>query len=164
MTEVYSFEILANPNTDTVATQERTKSWIYIFAGLLLLLLLLMLVYAVYPYYKRGLKNRKLAYENSEEGRYKKLLLSSSNSDLYANFYFWLECISPKTAKVGFRGLSALQPSFESNLSELENALAKQNQVFSKDKFFTELKILREYLQNIEKNKAEGLPKELNPQ
>ena len=64
-------------------------------------------------------------------------------------------------AKVGFRGIIEMQPSFENALAQFEVVLADKEQEFDKILFMNEVKKLRETLL-IKKNQQQLLPN-INP-
>ena len=161
MTDTYSFEILPNSELAVkgVSSEEKgSKGWVY---GVMAILVLLIVLYKLYPHYLTWSKQRKLVYAHSEEGLYTNLLVSTDHTTLYQNFYTWLESISPKLAKEGFRGVIEFQPSFEKPLEQFEAVLAKQEQEFDKIAFIDEVKKLREQL--LLKQKQQNLVPTINP-
>lgn len=157
------------PNPQETATelsdkkQQQDKTWIFI---LLSAFLIIVLLYKLYPYAKRWRKKQKLAYQESEEGRFS-LLLDSCQGDnmtkLYQDFYDWLEVADSKLSRAGFRGISELQPSFSNSLSQLERALADPEQAFDKIEFVDELQKFSGRLLKGQQSKQQSLPKYLNP-
>ena len=102
----------------------------------------------------------------SEEGRFKTLLASCQGSDMakiYHDFYYWLDVVDPKLSRVGFRGISEVQPSFSDPLRELEKVLAVPEQAFDKIGFTDELKKLRKLLLKQQQVREQGLPQNINP-
>jgi len=161
VTDAYAFEILPNPELppkSVTLDEKNSKLWLY---WLMAILVLLIVFYKLYPHYLTWSKQRKLFYAHSEEGLYANLLVSPDHTTLYQNFYTWLESISPKLAKEGFRGVIEFQPSFEKPLDQFEAVLAKQEQEFDKIAFIDEVKKLREQL--LLKQKQQNLVPTINP-
>lgn len=134
--------------------------------SILLILILIGVLYKFIPYIQKKKAEKKLAYMQSEEGRFKTLLDSCQGSDmatLYHDLYVWLEVADPKLSRVGFRGISELQPSFSKALSQLEEVLAVPEQSFDKTDFVNELTKFREMLHNQQQVSEQGLPQNINP-
>jgi len=158
------FEIIADPQIVIEAKKAEQKCML-VYLVLFVVFLLLFYRFSA-PFLKKWLSQRKKMYEESEKGRFKTLLDSCQNSDtvkLYHDFYYWLEVADPKLSRVGFRGISELQPTFSKALLELEEELAVPERSFDKTGFINELEKLREVLIKQNKNKEQGLPSIINP-
>jgi hypothetical protein len=161
------FIVLPNPKSAASLTpseeEEEDKPSVL---SILLILILIGVLYKLIPYIQKKKVEKKVAYMQSEEGRFKTLLDSCQRSDvatLYHDFYYWLEVADPKFARVGFRGISKVQPSFSKALSELELVLAVPEQVFDKAGFINELKKFRERLMKEKQDREQRLPEGINP-
>ena len=134
--------------------------------SLLVILILIAVLYKLIPTIQKKKAEKKLAYSQSEEGRFKTLLHTCQGNDtakLYHDFYYWLDVADPTLSRVGFSGIIEVQPSFSASLQELDTILAMPEQEFNKEKFSIELKKLRETLLQHKKNKQQGLPSNINP-
>ena len=169
VTKAYHFVILPNPLSDVNATAsmeevKKNNRWIYIA---LFLLILLIVLTKVYPKFEAWKLKKKLAYQESEEGRFKSLLDACQGNDvnaLYHTFYTWLEVASPKLSRLGFRGVEEVQPSFSESLNALEAALAIPEQSFDQKHFISEVTKLRERLLKELQHTGQALPSTINPQ
>jgi hypothetical protein len=125
--------------------------------SILLILIVIGVLYKLIPYIQNS---------QSEEGRFKTLLDSCLESDiatLYHDFYSWLEVADPKLSRVGFRGITEVQPSLRDALRELEEVLVDPQQTFDKKNFINELTKFREVLLKQQQVRQQGLPENINP-
>ncbi len=159
-----TFEIIADPQIAIDAKKAEQKRML---GYLVLLAVLLLLFYRLSaPSLKRWLLHRKKMYEESEEGYFNTLLDACHGSDvskLYKDFYNWLEVADPKLSRVGFRGISEVQPSFSKALSQLEEVLTVPELSYDKRGFINELKKFREVLLKQQQVRQESLPQNINP-
>ncbi|WP_415408021.1 hypothetical protein ACLHDG_05680 [Sulfurovum sp. CS9] len=158
------FIVLPNPKSAASLTpsEEEKPSAL----SILLILILIGVLYKLIPYIQKKKAEKKVAYMQSEEGRFKTLLDSCQDSDmttLYHDFYSWLEVADPKLSRVGFRGITEVQPSFRDALHELEEVLVDPQQTFDKKNFINELTKFREVLLKQQQVRQEGLPENINP-
>ena len=131
-----------------------------------LILILIAVLYKLIPTIKKKKEEKRLAYMQSEEGRFKGLLDACQGSDaraLYHDLYHWLEVASPKLSRLGFRGMGEVQPSFSASLRELEAVLSVPQQSFDKIRFTVELKKFRDMLLKEQQHAKQGLPEKINP-
>jgi len=160
------FTVLADPNAAaSLSSLEdgEEKPWVL---NLVLILTLIAVLSKLIPYIKKNKIEKRVAYKQSEEGKFKRLLTTSKGDDmskLYRDFYTWLEVIDPKLSRGGFRGIVEVQPSFSTVLEELETALVEPEKVVDKKNFSHELIKLREALLKESQFKEQGLSKEINP-
>ena len=134
--------------------------------NILLILILIGILYKLISYIQKKKAEKRVAYMQSEEGRFKTLLDSCQGSDaaaLYQDFYYWLEVADPKLSRVGFRGISELQTSFSKALSQLEEVLVVPERSFDKIGFINELTKFREVLLKQQQVRRESLPQNINP-
>jgi hypothetical protein len=161
-----TFEIIADPQIAIDAEKAEQKRML---AYLVLLAVLLLLFYRLsVPSLKRWLLHRKKMYEESEKGKFNNLVKSLDTKEysvIYSNLYQWLAVVSPdpKFSRVGFKSMSELQPSFSKALSQLEEVLAVPERSFDKTDFINELTKFREVLLKQTRDKAQGLPLNINP-
>ncbi len=134
--------------------------------SILFILILIGVLYKLIPTIQKKKAEKRVAYIQSEEGRFKTLLDSCQGSDaaaLYHDFYYWLEVADPKLSRVGFRGISEVQPSFSKALSQLEEVLTVPELSYDKRGFINELKKFREVLLKQQQVRQESLPQNINP-
>jgi hypothetical protein len=122
-----TFEIIADPQIAIDAKKAVQKRML----GFLVLLAVLFLLFYRFsaPFLKRWPHHRKKMYEESEKGKFNKLVKSLDTKEysiIYSNLYKWLAVLSPDSefSRVGFSGIIEIQPSFSKALSELEEVLA----------------------------------------
>ena len=166
-TKALDFIVLPNPKhlvSDLKDDEpKKQQSWAY---AIIFGLLLILLVYRLYPYIKIRKEQHKLAYMQSEKGRFEQLMLTLKGDDMtksYTDLYHWLQIASPALSKGGFRAIVEVQPSFENSLQVFEKVLAGHEEVFDKVTFRNELEKFREVLLKESQFKEQGLPKEINP-
>lgn len=158
------FIVLPAPKSDASLTpsEEEKPSAL----SILFILILIGILYKLIPYIQKKKAEKRVAYIESEEGRFKTLLDSCQGSDaaaLYHDFYYWLEVADPKLSRVGFRGISEVQPSFSKALSQLEEVLAVPELSFDKTGFINELTKFREVLLKQQQVREQSLPQNINP-
>ena len=166
-TEALHLVILPNPKQAAAeplnSKEESYKSWVFALSSAFIFIILL---YKMYPYAKRWREQKKLAYQQSEEGRFKRLMdtcNSNKTAQLYHDFYDWLEVADPKLERAGFRGIREMQPSFSHALSQLEKVLADPQQTFDKIDFTHELKKFRGVLLKQHQLRQKSLIENINP-
>ena len=157
-----SFEILPDPQIAIDAKKAVQKQRLIYSVSVVLLVLLAYILFAkkVTLY----LRERKRRYKLSEAGRFKTLLKSCDEGDvtqIYHDFYDWLDSISPSLARKGFREIENIQPSFANALGQFELLLATKEERFDSKAFIVELKKLRVNL--LAKDKKEASLGSLNP-
>jgi hypothetical protein len=159
-----TFEIIPDPQIAIDAKRVRQKK------VLLYIVIVLLILFALYktvsPYLKKYLSERRIVYEKSEKGKYEKLLkrIEEENiSEIYNDFYDWLDLASPELSKLGFRGIVTFQPSFKEALAEFEETLLVPDQAFDRQGFMRQLGVLREVLLRQKEPEYKGLPKTINP-
>lgn len=160
------FIVLPAPKSDASLTPSAEEEDKLSALSILLILILIGVLYKLIPYIQKKKAEEKLAYMQSEEGRFKTLLDSCQDSDiatLYHDFYSWLEVADPKLSRVGFRGISEVQPSFSKALSALEEVLADPQRSFDKTGFINELEKFRALLLEQQQVREQGLPQNINP-
>jgi len=167
VTEAYSFSVLPSPNMHlnegTLEKKRPFVPWSFIIFSLLLLS---WVFYKLYPSLKQRREERTIRYQQSEEGRYDRLMETMKDdnlSKLYQDFYCWLEVASPTLSRSGFRGIEEVQPTFGLALQELEAALVTTQQSFDKTDFINELTKFREVLREQQQVRVQGLPDNINP-
>ena len=159
--EAYSIVIEANRDLIDVAIVEaesKSNWWLYISATFILLLIA---VIWCMPKLKIWQAERRKDFLQSEKGRYRSMIESSTPQTLYRNFYLWLEQIEPSLARGRFESVGTLQPSFIKSLEQLERALATQRRSFDKISFMQESARLRERL--LLTQELDILAKDINP-
>ena len=161
------FIVLPDPKiaASLAHSDEEDKNKPSVFS-ILFILILIGILYKFIPYIQNKKAEKRVVYMQSEEGRFKTLLDSCQDSDmatLYHDLYSWMEVVDPKLSRVGFRGMSEVQPSFSVPLRELEEVLAVPERSFDKTGFMYELKKFRELLLGQQQAREEGLPQNINP-
>jgi len=159
-----TFKIIADPQIAIDAKKAQQKQRLLYLIAILLFLLILYRVFG--SKVRNYIKERKQLYKESEAGYFNTLLHACQDNDtskLYRDLYRWLKVADPKLARVGFRGISELQPSFSKTLSQLEEKLAVPERAFDKTDFIKELKKLRERLLEQHQYGKQGLPQSINP-
>ncbi len=144
--------------------EEDGKSRVWLWT--LFMLVMLILLYKAFPAVSRWINTHKLAYQESEEGRFKKLLESTKSDDpreLYQAFYHWLDMTDPKLSREGFKGIGKFYPPISDPLLELEEVLANPKELFESKKLVNELEKLRKVLLSKKQTKQNSLPKTINP-
>jgi len=167
VTEAYSFSVLPNPNMHVnEGSLEKKRPFVPWSFIIFFLLLLSWVFYKLYPSLKQRREERTIRYQQSEEGRYDRLMETMKDdnlSKLYQDFYCWLEVASPTLSRSGFRGIEEVQPTFGLALQELEAALVTTQQSFDKTDFINELTKFREVLREQQQVRVQGLPDNINP-
>ena len=158
------FIVLPNPKSaaSLTSSEEEKPSAL----SILFILILIGVLYKLIPYIQKKKAEKRVAYIQSEEGRFKTLLDSCQDSDmatLYHDFYSWLEVSDPKLSRVGFRGIEEVQRSFSVSLRELETVLVDTQRSFDKTDFINELKKFREVLLKQQQVREQSLPQNINP-
>lgn len=162
-TTALHFTVLADPKAAASLEDEEEKPWIL---NIVLILILIAVLSKLIPYIQKRNVEKKVAYKQSEEGKFKQLLATSKGDDMakfYSDFYTWLEVADLKLSRGGFRGIIEVQPSFSTVLEDLEIALVESEKVLDKKEFGHELLKLREVLLQQGKDRQEGLPQKINP-
>jgi len=158
------FEILPDPQIAIDAQNALKKQRVMYSMIALMVLILAYLLFA--KKIKLYLLERKRRYCLSEAGHFEKLLKSCTAGDkrkIYHDLYAWLKSLSPDLARVGFRGIIEVQPSFEQLLLEFESGLSSDTYVLERDAFVVELKKLRKTLLSTHIAKVGELPRSINP-
>jgi hypothetical protein len=158
------FIVLPTPKSDASLTPSQAEKPSVL--SILLIFILIGVLYKLIPTIQKKKAEKKVAYMQSEEGCFKRLLHTCQGDDmakLYNDLYYWLDVADPKLSRIGFSGIIEVQPSFSASLQELDAVLAMPEQEFNKEKFSIELKKLRETLLQHKKNKQQGLPLNINP-
>jgi len=159
-----TFEILPDPQIAIDAKKAKQKQLLLYFTVTLFLLLILYKIFG--SKVRDYLNERKRMYAESEAGHFNTLLDTCQGNDLsklYQDLYSWLEVAEPKLSRVGFKGISEIQPSFSKALLELEKVLTMPEQAFDRIGFMNELEKFRELLLKQNKIKQQGLPSSINP-
>lgn len=158
-TPSYKFVILPLPKKEPLVHEEKSFTP-FVIAGAALLVFLIV-IYLSYPKLRAHKCERDRLYHESEEGRYKTLLNSQSNKELYRNFYIWLDSANIEVSRGGFKAVIDIQPSFKESLENVQKNLVDENIIFDKKTFLSELSILRKKI--IQNKNKEALASTINP-
>ena len=162
-TTALRFTVLADPKTATFLEDEEEKPWIL---NIVSIFILIAILYKFIPYIQKKNVEKKVATMQSEEGKFKRLLVAAKGDNmahLYRDLYAWLEVADPKLSRGGFRSVVEVQPSFSTVLKDLETALVEPEKAFDNKKFDHELIKLRKVLLQQSTDRQEGLPQKINP-
>jgi hypothetical protein len=158
------FEILPDPQIAIDAKKAEQKQRLLYVSIILILLFILYVLFA--SKIRNYLNERKRIYVLSEPGKFSALLTCIDENDtkaIYQCLYDWLISIDPLLARVGFRGIEKIQPSFLASLRGLETTLSIEEKSFDRIDFINELKKLRVTLLKEQQEHKQGLPNKINP-
>ena len=161
-----SLNFIVLPNLKSAASLTPSEEEKPSALSILLILIVIGVLYKLIPTIQKKKAEKKVAYMQSEEGRFKTLLDSCQDGDmvtLYHDFYSWLEVADINLSRVGFRGICEVQPSFCDPLRELEEVLVVPKLSFDKGGFINELTKFREVLLKQQQIRQDRLPQNINP-
>jgi len=157
------FEILPDPQIALDAKKAAQKK--SLMTGLGLIILVALLYWLLSDHIKYYLHQRKMAYDESEKGKYEKLLKYVDEGDMakiYRAFYVWIKTIHPETEINTFKDIYGLYPEFKEDFYCFENSLLSYNDL-DKIRCRSTLGSLRKRLLKKVCEDMYTIEKELNP-
>lgn len=158
------YEILPDPQLAIDAKKAQQKQVLFYVISIFVCILGFYMVFASKIRHYR--QERKRTYEQSEAGKFDKLL-KSINSDsvqyIYQDLYTWLELLDSKLARGGLRVLALIYPRLDDELKALEKALIKSDTPLDRQKLAHGLQEFRSNFLIKQNNLQYALNKALNP-